>query len=287
MRLKTIKLPASYNYIACFLTLECKLGCNYCINTFRAPGRAKRQLILGPEWVEALNRLDCPSDTPVTLQGGEPSLHPDFIWIINHLKDSLNIDILTNLDFDVGMFIRQVNPQRLKRAAPYPSIRISYHPDRMDLDELIAKTLQLQKADFSVGIFGVLYPPLLEKIRLAKEKCLARGIDFRTKEFLGEFNQTLHGSYRYPGAVGQPKHQSCLCRTTELILGSQGNVYRCHHDFYKDFPHVGNLLDPGFEIKDIFRECDCFGDCNPCDVKIKTNRFQIFGHSSVEVKNIK
>jgi len=40
-----------------------------------------------------LNRLDCPVDLPITLQGGEPSLHPDFIWIIKNIKKSLNIDI--------------------------------------------------------------------------------------------------------------------------------------------------------------------------------------------------
>ncbi len=287
MDLKTIKLPISYNYIACFLTLECNFGCNYCINNFRGGNRFKKQIISGKKWVQALNRLNCPSDLPVTLQGGEPSLHPDFIWIIKNIKESLNIDILTNLNFDVNILINNINPQRLKRSALYPSIRVSYHPDHMDLDELINKTLKLQKAGFSVGIFSVLYPAFLKKVWQVKEKCLSVGIDFMTKEFLGEFNKTIYGSYRYSGAVGNTKYQHCLCRTSELIIGSKGNIYRCHHDFYKNFPPIGNLLNQNFEIKDIFRECDYFGDCNPCDIKIKTNRFQIYGHSSVEIKNIK
>jgi len=63
-------------------------------------------------------------------------------------------------------------------------------------------------------------------------------------------------------------------------------VYRCHHDLYKGFPHIGNLLEPEFDIEDIFRDCDQYGDCNPCDLKIKTNRFQKFGHCSVDIKDI-
>ena len=46
--------------------------------------------------------------------------------------------------------------------------------------------------------------------------------------------------------------------------------------------------DHNFDEKKIeeFRPCEFYGDCNPCDVKVKTNRFQIFGHTSVEMKNI-
>lgn len=287
MSLKPLRLPASYNYIACFLTLGCNLKCNYCINNFRSRGKPKRKLISGKEWVAALNRLDCPADLPVTLQGGEPSLHPDFIWIITHLRKDLNIDILTNLSFEAKLLIDNVNPARLKRSAPYPNIRVSYHPQYMDLDRLIAKTLKLQQAGFSIGIFSVLYPPLLEKIFQAQKKCLAVGIDFRTKEFLGEYQHKIYGTYRYPQAVGSTKLYYCFCKTSELIVGSDGSVFRCHHDFYKGFPAVGSLLDPAFKIKAAFRECASFGDCNPCDVKVKTDRFQIFGHASVKIRGIK
>jgi sulfatase maturation enzyme AslB (radical SAM superfamily) len=287
MSLKTVKLPTSYNYIACFLTLECNLKCNYCINHFRQKKWPKRKLITGKEWVVALNRLECSSDLPVTLQGGEPSLHPDFIWVIKNIKESLHIDILTNLNFDVDVFIDNINPLRLKRNAPYASIRASYHPGYMDLDKLIDKTLKLMAAGFSVGIFSVLYPPLIDKVQQAKEKCQKAGIDFRTKEFLGEYNKKTCGTYRYPKAVDSAKLRHCFCKTTELIIGSDGNIYRCHHDFYNNLLPVGNLLDPNFEIKDDFSECSNFGVCNPCDIKIKTNRFQVYGHSSVEIKDIK
>ena len=287
MSLKEIELPQRYNYIACFLTLDCNLKCDYCINYYGGGNKFQKPIISGKKWVEMLNRIICSEDLPLTLQGGEPALHPDFIWIIKNLKEDLNIDILTNLSFDVNEFINDINPSRLRRNAPYPSIRVSYHPFYMDLGELIGKVSKMRRAGFSIGIFGILHPKFKQEVLEAQEKCQNLGIDFRTKEFLGEFDGQLYGTYLYPEAVGNGKKKRCLCRTTELIIGPDGNIFRCHRDLYKDFLPIGNLLDPDFEIEDIFRECEEFGDCNPCDIKIKTNRFQVFGHTSVEIKEIK
>ena len=284
MSLKSVNLPQRYNYVACFLTLNCNLKCDYCINWLGNADDSKRAAVSGKQWVEALNRLVCRDDLPITLQGGEPSLHPDFIWIINNLRKDTHIDILTNLTFNIDKFISSVDPNRIKRKAPYPSIRVSYHPNFMDLDRLIEKTLKMQKAGFSIGIFSVLHPKSKEHILKVQKQCQDLGIDFRTKEFLGWFEGKLYGTYRYPGAIGSDERKKCLCRNSELIVGPDCNIFRCHHDIYKNFPPIGNLLDRDFTVKDIFRKCDQFGDCNPCDMKTKTNRFQIFGHTSAEVK---
>jgi hypothetical protein len=46
---------------------------------------------------------------------------------------------------------------------------------------------------------------------------------------------------------------------------------------------VGNLLEPEFQIEEIYRPCLHYGHCNPCDIKVTTNRFQQFGHTSVDI----
>jgi len=269
------------------LTLACNLRCRYCINYFGGGNFLRRKIITGGDWVKGLNRISCGRDMPVTLQGGEPSLHPDFIWIINHIKKDLNIDILTNLNFNVGTFIKDVDPLRLRREAPYPSIRVSYHPPYMDLKVLIAKVLKMQEAGFSIGIFGILHPTFKKRVLAAQQKCRGLGIDFRTKEFLGEYKGRAYGTYVHPLAVASKVRRRCLCRTSEVIIGPEGNIYRCHFDLYNSRPPIGHILDNSFTVKDVFRKCDSFGECNPCDVKVKTNRFQIFGHSSVEIKDIR
>jgi sulfatase maturation enzyme AslB (radical SAM superfamily) len=280
---KPIRIPKHYNYIGAFITFACNLRCSYCINNFEQKG-VKRKMISGKEWVDGINRIISRDDLPVTLQGGEPSMHPDFIYIINNIKPSLHIDILTNLQFDVKHFIACVDPQRLKRKAPYASIRVSFHPERMSIEELIDKTLAMQQANFSIGIWAVTHPAYEKVIRQAQKKCKKLKIDFREKQFLGEYQGKLHGTYRYPGACEKKFRKSVHCKTSEFLIDSAANIFRCHADLYAGINPQGNILDPSYALQDKFLACDNFGHCNPCDIKVKTNRFQQFGHTSVEVK---
>ncbi len=283
--MKPLIIPASYNYIGAFLTFACNLRCSYCINYFEQP-IIKRKNISGEDWVRGLNRLIYRADLPVTLQGGEPSLHPDFIYIINNLKPQLNLDILTNLQFDLDEFIKKVSPDRIKRSSPYASIRVSYHPGQMNLEEVIKRTLKMLEAGFSIGIWGVMHPEYKKIILQARNKCKGLGIDFRTKEFLGEYKNNLYGAYKYEGACDKKFKKRVKCKTTELLIDSEGSIFRCHFDLYAGENPIGHILDPHFQIEDIFRDCANFGHCNPCDIKVKTNRFQKYGHTSCEVKFI-
>jgi len=285
--LPDIAVTDDCNYIAAFLTMACPYRCGYCINEFESP-RRRDQIISGQDWVSGLSRLtnlERPNGPiPVTLQGGEPSVHPDFYDIINHLPENIPIDILTNLCFDVEEMIAKVNPDRLRRDAPYASIRVSYHIGQVELDELLAKTHRLLEADFSVGVFGVLHPETKDVVLSAQERAQNEGVDFRTKEFLGYYNGTMYGQYKYPDACTMESARKVHCRTTELIIGPGGQIYRCHHDLYEKFSPVGNILEPDFQMTGAYLPCECYGHCNPCDIKVKTNRLQQFGHTSVSIR---
>jgi len=281
-----IVLPVAYNYIGLFLTLSCDVGCSYCINRYGLDAEPSSRNMSGEQWVRSLNRLMCHSDIPITLQGGEPSMHPEFVWIINNIDRRIPIDILTNLRFDVHGFIRSVDPRRLRRKAPYPSIRASYHPGYMDIEELVSKASMMAKAGFSIGIFCVDHPAFSAKVREAARLCAEAGIDFRTKEFLGYYGGRLYGTFRYPDSTGVASRKACKCRTSELLIAPDGRVFRCHHDLYRAIGAIGSILDESFRIRHEFLPCVNYGDCNPCDVKVKTNRHQIFGHTSVEIIDI-
>lgn len=282
--MKPVVIPESYNYVAVFLTFSCNLRCSFCINDFETEARnKKRPALSGEDWARGLNRIVSRPDLPVTLQGGEPTLHKDFVYMVNNIKPELNIDVLTNLR-DEKIFIDNIDPLRLKRDAPYASIRVSYHPEQMEFKELVVKVLKMKNLGFSVGIWGVVHPSQEAKILEAQSFCKSLGIDFRTKEFLGEHNSKIYGTYRYEGACDKKFQKTVLCKTTELVIGPTGHVYRCTADVYENRQPIGHILDPSFQIEDKFRDCDFFGHCNPCDIKIKTNRFQQFGHSSVEIK---
>lgn len=280
--LPPLAIPDSFNYIAVFLTFACNLTCSYCINRYGEFAPSKRTMTC-KEWLRGLNRIISRPDLPITLQGGEPTLHPAIWEIIAGIRPDLHIDLLTNLEFDINRFISLVPPERMRREAPYASIRVSYHPEVMKIEPLAAKVLALLDRGYSIGIWGVEHPRHHDQIATARDYCTPFGIDFRTKEFLGEHEGRLYGEYRYPGACGRQSQGSVLCRTTELIVGPGGDIYRCHGDLYEGRKPLGHLLDPGFIIDTDFRPCHHFGLCNPCDIKIKTNRFQQFGHTSVEI----
>jgi len=98
----------------------------------------------------------------------------------------------------------------------------------------------------------------------------------------------MYGTFKYDGCVAGKVMRRCECRTSEIIVDPSGHIYKCHADLYHGRNPIAHILDPGFneDIIDEFRGCSWFGDCNPCDVKIKTNRFQIYGHTSIEIRDI-
>ncbi len=290
-----IIIPKTYNYMTAFLTFRCSLKCWYCINDRRSHLLTDRKELSGKVWVEALNRIEPRPDLPITLSGGEPTLHNDFYYIVNHIKPDLKVDLLTNLRFNVEEFVKKVKTNCFSRPAPYASIRVSYHWPWMEVEGLIQKVKYLIKHEFHVGVWGIL-PPEPERdeqwskaIVYAKDRCWKEGIDFRTKEFLGWSKGKLYGTYKYPqGLTGVPK--KAKCKRSELIIGPDGQIFRCHHDLYAQDPNnyfCGNItyLDP--EIKDEFLPCVDYGRCNPCDLKTKFDRFQNPGHCAVEIRGEK
>ena len=302
--MKKAVLPDGYKYIAALVTMRCNLNCSFCLNAFdRRFDRRRFEEISAEKWAEALNRIDSRPDVPVTFSGGEPFLHKGFIRIINHLKPELPIDILTNLQWGkkgVERFIREVEPERLKRNSPYASIRVSYHPEQMrDSQKLVDDAKRLQDAGFSIGIWAVQYPSpqQLEAITQMQFRCRNSGIDFRLKDFTGRYEgkddfgrdfSITYGDYsKYPGSAFSNQLRRCKCRTSELLIGPNASVYRCHRDMYAEENSIGSLLDENFELKDIFRPCNNYGQCHPCDVKAKTNYRQQLGHTSVEITETK
>src|SRR5689334_4137310 len=110
--LPDILIPPHYNYVAIFLTLSCNLACSYCINRFDN-FRYRKGHMSGDQWVRGLNRIVSRDDLPVTMGGGEPSLHREFTEIINGIRPGLNIDLLTNLEFDIDRFMVEVPAARI------------------------------------------------------------------------------------------------------------------------------------------------------------------------------
>ena len=295
-----------YKYLSAFLTLRCNLKCSYCLNDFEEDFTRKRNELSGKEWVLGINKIKPNPEVPITLTGGEPILHNDIIHIINNIKPEWNIDILTNLYPNSPLhkkrlenFLNNINPMRLKRDSPYPSIRVSFHPEQMNPEVLIKNVKEFKEKGFSIGIYGVKHPSPEQQQANTQMQFLCRNnsIDYREKDFVGLYEgkdrferdfSILYGNFsKYPNSSFQNENKNCLCKTSELLIGPTGEVYKCHRDLYAQKSPIGDISDSNFPAKNIFRRCNKYGNCHPCDVKLTTNYKQETDHTSVEIKNIK
>ncbi|WP_417335305.1 radical SAM protein [Halobacteriovorax marinus] len=280
-----VEVPNHYNYIGVFLSLSCNLSCSYCINHTVGLNQRRKHLN-GKQWAQALNRLQTKTDLPITIQGGEPTIHKDFYEIINSINPEKKIDLLTNIQFDTSTFINTISKDRFCRSLPYPAIRVSYHPETMDLENTITKVKELQDNQYSIGLFTVDHPHTKDELEHVKKRSLEEGILFKTKEFLGKLDGKVYGNYHYKDAIFSSTLKTVNCRTSELLISPEGFVYRCHHDLYNKKSPIGDILSPNFKIEDKYTVCDYYGKCNPCDIKLKNNRFQEFGHCSVHITEV-
>lgn len=272
--MKKIILPNNCNYVGAFLTLRCNMNCPYCINKmgeFKYPKEMS-----GEDWIKGLSRIETRSDLPITLSGGEPTVHNDFYNIASSLwVEGQPMDLLTNGEFNMTVFKQKISPKVFKRVSPYASIRFSYHTS-MTAIRLVAKVVALQDLGYHVGIWGLDINK--EENRNMAEVCAALKIDFRVKEYLDE----THGSYKYPEHLAG-KVKKCLCKPSELLIGPDGYIYRCHRDLYAQKGAYAHILDEEVLFPTDFMPCEN-PRCSPCDVKIKNNRFQQWGHCSVEIQ---
>jgi hypothetical protein len=283
--LPSIVIPYNYNYIAVFLTFSCQLRCTYCIN-HHGGNLLKKRWMSGDSWIKGLNRIITRNDLPITIQGGEPTAHKHIVKIIRGLREDISVDILTNFEDDKWLY--EIAPGRFVRPSKYASIRVSYHHGQSCLTDLLERVLRASEKGYPVGIWEVDHPAYHGEVLVRQQQAISMGIDYRLKEFLGPYEGENYGTMRYPRAVNDYWLRSCECKTSELLIDPLGDIYRCHSDLYAGRGPIGNLLDPGFNAEELdkWRSCSVMGKCNSCDVKIKTNRFQEYGHSSVEIRNI-
>ena len=283
--LKPIQLPSNFNYIAAFLSFACMLRCSYCIN-HHGGDLVKKRWMSGEDWIRGLNRIVPRLDLPITLQGGEPTVHKHFYEIVQGIKAEHPIDLLTNLELDPDEFMRRIPPERIKRDSPYASIRVSYHKGQHDYEPLLKRVRYLLDHGYSAGIWVVDHPDYREHTQMVQKIALDMGIDFRLKEFLGPHNGRNYGTMRYPDAVNAQELRHCDCRTTEFLIDPAGFIFRCHSDLYANRFPIGHILDENPpKLLGQWVPCAVLGKCNSCDIKVKNNRFQQFGHSSVEIRD--
>lgn len=287
--MKKIKIPENYDYVGVYLTDKCHLDCQYCITRHHGTdfGQRKTNCLSAKEWIQGLNRLILPQDVPITLQGGEPFLYKGVWEILENVNHK--VDIMTALpDFLMPEdFLRLKTLNWNKRKAPYPTIRVSYHKGQNDYQELIERIAELQDI-LNIGLYYLNHPNY-EKREIDKIKAYAEkyNVELREKEFLGKWQGKTYGNLLYSEAAsGKKKGITVKCKNSVVPIATDGTIYRCHSDVYFNRRELalGHILDDIFVFPEEHLPCDNYGLCSECDVKIKTNHYQQYGYTSVDIE---
>ncbi len=288
--LKTIVVPADYDYVGIYLTDECFLRCPYCItNHHRSDfiGRKPVNSLTPKKWIQALNRLVLPKNVSITFQGGEPFLYKGIWEILDNIRHK--VDILTALPPFLGKksFLKLKSLDWNKRKSPYPTIRVSFHKGQNDFKELVGRIAELD--DFlNIGLYYLNHPAITEtEIVAMKDYAKKKDVELRSKEFLGIYNGKIYGAIKYPGSAdGKSQGVTVYCKNTVVPVAPDGEIYLCHSDLYfnRRDRSLGNILDSEFVFPEGHLPCLNFGLCSECDVKIKTNHHQEYGYTSVNIR---
>lgn len=273
-----IKLPEHYNYIEAFLTYDCNMSCDYCLNRFQE--LTSPRPLTAKDWVRALARIFPSADLPITIGGGEPTIYPGFYEVMDSIPNG-TVDLLTNGTFDVKEFKKRLRPSKFRNNTKYASIRFSLHFSS-NLKLVLNNIVELKKSGYHVGMWCTDHPDITSLMLKVRDICSDFEIDFRIKEFLGYHKGKLYGRYKYPNAIGRSYTSTILCKPSEMLIAPDGKVFRCHRDLYAYEFAIGDML--GKVRFPEWGECREYGNCHPCDIKMKYNRFQEYGHCPVEIK---
>lgn len=292
-----ITLPENYHnprtYWAQMMTLRCNGGCPYCILNGRGKCSQGKELS-GKEILSFWNNVQHRIHQNLSILGGEPTLHPDIIEVVNNLE-GYHITITTNCRTP---FYK--DPEFYKRFKPHPSsklrINTTFHPHHISPKEYIRVIKLFRKTGYFVDQTSYVYTPGVVQKYIDVINEVGKEIEIKPVPYLGFFDEergfkssfaeeklepdenyfdvdgvarqcglTNLDAYRDQCGAYEKRQAVCEHPMLSLIVGPNGDCYHCHYKMYYSIDPVSNIKD--FKPVDIkAKECRHYGFCNWCDV---------------------
>lgn len=302
-----MKLPKHYYRNGCYwahmVTFRCGANCPFCIISGRGKRRDANELT-GKQILNFWNGLKHPAAKKLSLIGGEPTLHPDIVEIINNLE-GYKITMTTNCKspfYDDDNFASKFKT----KAGTSLRINSSFHPHYTEPEEYVRVIKKYQEAGHFVDQKAFVMTPEAHKYfdKIAK---VEKSIKLSCFPYLGFYKEGIGFDCEprlvnlYPKAQRPDNNERCnnchnknncaakICRITDfaaykdmcgagqrrraecyhppkvLMVGPGGRLYHCHFKMYYGYDHIGHVSN----FKPIKNEpvtCDYYGYCNWCDV---------------------
>jgi MoaA/NifB/PqqE/SkfB family radical SAM enzyme len=197
----------------------------------------------------------------IQVSGGEPFLYPDFSRLIKEISDWHEIEIITNLSWDIAS-TEGYDVSRISFSA-------SFHPYFADYDEFSRKIASLRQDGFRVLVTIVAYPAVFDRMQEFKADFEAMGVGFivvpfqgmydgkpypeayssQQKECLRQWRKEPKPMMDYALKETSPLGRPCASGMLYFRTYPDGQVYRCISA--KDMPggnSMGSIKDPDFAL---------------------------------------
>jgi len=258
------------------LTMRCNYYCAYCIQK-ETIARENMRVVRGyneldaDKWLSALARLDYRPPMAIVM-GGEPSLHRGFTDIVIGLHMAeYNLDITTNLSFDVQKFIDELR----RRNVALPRMWTTYHPEQADAREFLLKASQLKHSGLVGLTVSYMSPDEMPHLLSDKHKhdldefhkyCGHFGISALKAHIRDQREGEAYARRAYPD--GKKIRRPIKCTSSWVNIAPDGEIYNCAYHMSLGKNSFGNITRPD-SIKRIpemgeWFDCEDYGWCEAC-----------------------
>lgn len=229
-----------------YLTLACNLKCGYCVNNFHGKLYPFKHLS-GKEWIKIINR----EGKDIVLTGGEPTLHKDFIQIVNGIDPKIDVRGYTNLVW-TDKFLEEY----IKKVKRKVDFYVSYHISSGDVQRFIEILKKLKKS----GKFnGTVHTVCSDKNRIKELKKIfsKNGISIGVDDDqYGMFHESCSKKFR----------KKVICSKKLYLIAPNGVRFRCLSYLVRNKQPLEDLTKTKLLNPTFCDKCDDYGYCAPCDM---------------------
>jgi MoaA/NifB/PqqE/SkfB family radical SAM enzyme len=262
--------------------MACNFKCKYCWEV-QAQERGEFKPVpfrLAQDWLEVWNRLR-PQLLDIT--GGEPFLMPEFLDVLTGLDPAIRVAITSNLSRPLLDFVKRVGPERVI------NVTASFHPMEngtrthpMNPEIFVGRALFLQNHGFNVTVNIVAWPEQMYLTPAWAEMFRAHGLRFH----VDPYSSIAYYPYEYSDAERRflepwiwenrraglesvkpdaPITVLCSGGVDHINVQPDGSAWRCILERQECVNLLGNVFDPGFELRKLPLQCSESWQCPACD----------------------
>lgn len=240
-----------------------------------------------------MNLIEHPVGQTLSIIGGEPTIHKDFLEIINNLE-GYKLTVTTNCKSSFYKDLSNIDLIRPKKSTTL-RINTSYHPAYLSAEEYLRVINIYKSKGFFVDQTAYVNHPevhqfdsRIDEIKKVMTVTSPPYLGFYDKRdgFHAPFDESLnHPNENYEDVesarticgisdfdafrhiCGQSSKSSAMCvhPSKSLMIGPDGKYYNCHYKMYYDIDPVCTIKD--FKtVPDAPVNCNHYGFCNWCDI---------------------